>query len=113
MNEPICLNCGVPLTRNRHPLAGKMSHLNIVGAEWGCLPCAEMRANGRHRVLSVLREEMHNRIKSGVPMSCAAMLGMIESLDEVRRLRAVEEALNCRDMIAIEQPRTSDTMKPD
>ena len=50
-----CLNCGLPLLKNYHPLAGKPEHMNYVGAGGGCLPCAERRANGRRRLIIELK----------------------------------------------------------
>lgn len=49
-----CPNCGLPMLTNPHPDAGKPDRLNEVGAVLCCLPCAEKRANGRHRVIADL-----------------------------------------------------------
>ena len=50
-----CINCGLPQCQNPHPDAGKPKHLNWVGASYGCLPCAEKRANGRATMIYELR----------------------------------------------------------
>lgn len=64
LTMPGCMSCGLPMTKNPHPMAGKMSHLNYIGATWGCLPCAELRATSRQRMFVELGhwlEEEHER----------------------------------------------------
>lgn len=65
MTDPImpCVVCHLPQTRNPHPDAGKPSHLNEVGAMWGCLPCAERRANGRRKLITELKQWLKESIE--------------------------------------------------
>ena len=55
MSERTCHNCGLPLVKNPHPDAGKLLAINRVGTAWGCLPCAERRANSRGRLMEKFR----------------------------------------------------------
>ena len=86
-----CPTCGLPVSVNPHPEAGKPSHLNIVGATWGCLPCAEKRANGRARMIAALRAFIDTNLEATDPdddrmVACfEMMLRKIDELDEERR----------------------------
>lgn len=98
MNEssvPVCMNCGLPQTKNAHAMAGKPSHLNIVGAEWGCLPCAEIRANGRGDLFYRLKRLLLDRIRSKSSITPETVLGFMETWEEERlraRIRSASES---------------------
>jgi hypothetical protein len=90
LEGPPCVVCGLPQTRNPHPEAGKPSHLNIVGAMWGCLPCAERRANGRHRLIADLGRWLNHETKEGTcPEFLAAIRKVREKLAELDEARRV------------------------
>lgn len=86
-----CIICGLPQTRNPHPDAGKPSHLNILGAMWGCLPCAERRANGRARVIAQMKDWLDSELKEGLCPEFVAAIRKVRTklmdLDEERRVR--------------------------
>jgi len=48
--EHPCMNCGLPRVPNHHPDAGKSEHIGYIGTQYGCLPCAEKRDNGRNKI---------------------------------------------------------------
>lgn len=55
-----CITCGLPLTLNMHQHSGKPQYLNKVGAGYGCLSCAEIRACGRRDLVQAIREKIGN-----------------------------------------------------
>ncbi len=79
-----CPNCGLPQTLNPHPNAGKPKYLNVIGASVGCLPCAEKRANGRHRLIADLKAWC-SQFGDDDFVSPRSVLEMIEKLDEERK----------------------------
>lgn len=81
---PLCMNCGLPQTKNAHAMAGKPSHLNIVGAQWGCLPCAEIRANGRGELFYRIKRLLVERIRSKTSITPETVLGFLEVWEEER-----------------------------
>lgn len=81
--ERTCINCGLPVTLNHHPLAGKPSHLNVVGAKYGCLPCAEKRANGRRGIITALKEYMTRVQNNSVGHSSLSIGAVLVKLDEL------------------------------
>lgn len=82
-----CINCGLPLTKNPHPQAGTPEMLNVVGYVFGCLPCAEKRANGRSWVLTHFRIWLQRIIDDeNSPAPCLQeVLDKLNALDEDRR----------------------------
>ena len=38
--------CGLPMSKNPHPDAGKTEHLTTVGAVWVCVPCTVKAMSG-------------------------------------------------------------------
>lgn len=53
-----CLNCGLQMSRNPHPDAGKVSSLMTVGATWECIPCTYNRAVTRgHKLRDLERQD--------------------------------------------------------
>ena len=57
-----CQICGHPLVRNPHPDAGRPKELNRVGALYGCLPCANARANSRLKLIGDFRRWLENEV---------------------------------------------------
>ena len=85
-NAPQCIMCGLPQTENPHPLAGTPQMLNVVGAKWGCLPCAEKRANGRREVIAQLRMWLEKKTENdGERVLITSVLEKLQELDEKRR----------------------------
>lgn len=80
-------------SRMTHAMAGKPSHLNIVGAEWGCLPCAEIRANGRGELFYRLKRMLADRIRSRSPITPETILGYMESWEEERLRTRIKAAM--------------------
>lgn len=81
-----CIICGLPQTKNPHPLAGTPAMLNTVGAVYGCLPCAEKRANGRREVITKLRFWLERMMDDGrTMMKTEDVLEQLKEFDELRR----------------------------
>ena len=80
-----CLNCGLLQTLNPHPKAGKLGVLNVIGSKYGCLPCAEKRANGRARMLVELKDWL--AIQSEENVSLKEIIQKIDELDNLRKKR--------------------------
>lgn len=55
-----CITCGLPLTLNMHQHSGKPQYLNKVGAGYGCLSCAEIRACGRRDLIVTIKEKIES-----------------------------------------------------
>ena len=86
-----CVICGLPLSQNPHPMAGKPGHLNNVGAVLDCLPCAERRANGRRLVITDMKRWLQSELKEGTcPEYLAAIRKVQEKLTELDEARRVE-----------------------
>lgn len=87
-----CIICGLPLTKNPHPDAGKMNLLNVVGSVYGCMPCAEARANGRYKMFANFNRwiegEMSDANAAGKTREWNLLndvLAKFRSLEETRR----------------------------
>lgn len=81
-----CINCGLPLTKNTHPEAGTLKMLNTVGAVYGCLPCAERRANGRREVIAALARWLQKAEDQGtLEVSANDVLQKLAELENARR----------------------------
>jgi len=94
MENKTCMNCGLTLSKNPHPLAGQMAWLNYLGATYGCLPCAEKRANGRFQVITAFRqwleEQAESLAKSGDTTAAQAMIAAEDKLRELDTRRGVD-----------------------
>jgi hypothetical protein len=83
---------------NPHPDAGKMNSLNDVGATYGCLPCAEKRANGRRRMLEQLRQWIDARRDESMELNEVARVLTLDDVSvqigelEKRRRREFRES---------------------
>lgn len=85
MRAAQCVNCGLPMTRNTHPDAGKPEMLNVVGASYGCLPCAERRANGRRDSLNRMSLWLAQCSRDGVAVTADLVLQRLSELEDARR----------------------------
>jgi len=84
-------NCGLPQAKNPHPEAGKMEHLNRIGACYGCLPCAEKRATGRAKTIQSLRRWLEVEVEStGSDIRKEAMQDIVDKLNKLEGERQAD-----------------------
>lgn len=85
MTKATCYNCGLPLVKNEHPKAGIPGWYCSVGTGYGCLPCAERRATGRHDLLRDLKFWLQNCERDKKEITPEEVLRQIAEMDEKRR----------------------------
>ncbi len=89
-----CMTCGLPLTMNMHQHSGKPQYLNQVGAGYGCLSCAEIRACGRRDLVQTIKERVESLAEVFPKMSprgvmaqeiASELLRFIDQQDQMRK----------------------------
>lgn len=99
MAKAKCYNCGLPLVKNEHPKAGLPGWYCSVGTGYGCLPCAERRATGRHDLLRDLKFWLQNCERDKVAITPEEVLRKIAEMDESRRQAFHAGSIEVQDMV--------------